>query len=127
MGLRPAAASFFASFFAACNIALRTFSKSKLLERLEATGRGNRLDRLIAQTPDLILMTGMVRAVLNMITLLAVFAALQPESQSFGRENHERATDEAEQGVEPEAPIDFFEIPNGCSTQLRERCEGDVS
>ena len=61
-------------FFAACNVSLKIYSLSKLTEIMEAAGRADRVDSFIARVPRMQLVTGTIRATLNLAVLLAVLA-----------------------------------------------------
>ena len=66
-------------FFAACNVALRTYSKSKLTELLEARGREDELKSFYAHAAALSLMTAAARVVLVLVFILAVLDLLEPQ------------------------------------------------
>lgn len=59
-------------YFAACHIALKTFSRARLQELLEEQGRGDRLEPFVAQKRNFLLMTGGVRVCLSLAVLLAI-------------------------------------------------------
>jgi len=63
--------------FAACNVSLNIFSRSKLIEILKATGRSDRVDDFIDRVPRMQLVTGTIRATLNLVVLVAVLAYLR--------------------------------------------------
>ena len=61
-------------YFAACQIALRDFSRPRMQELLDPEGTGN-LDRyqtFLDEVPRLLVMTGFVRSLLNLIVVLSV-------------------------------------------------------
>ena len=57
-------------YFAACNIAIKTFSRARLMDRLEERGQQARFDPFIRRRANLILMTGTLRIGLNLLALL---------------------------------------------------------
>ena len=59
-------------YFAACNIALKSFNRKRLSELLEAAGRADRMAPFLARRARLLLMTGTIRACLNFVVLLAM-------------------------------------------------------
>ncbi len=67
-------------YFAACQIALKNFSRSRLQEMLDARRADDvneqqgqaRYDRFIEELPRLLVMTGFVRSVLNLMIVLSV-------------------------------------------------------
>ena len=59
-------------YFAACSSALRIFSKAKLDDLLEAQDRSDRLDPFLERCPMLLMMTGMLKATLNLVVLLSI-------------------------------------------------------
>ncbi len=62
-------------YFAACNVALKTFSKARMLDLLEHKGHENWFELFDDRTAKLVLMTGVFRAAFNLIVLIAVFDA----------------------------------------------------
>lgn len=61
-----------ASYFAACHIALKNFSRTRLAELLNERGKAQRLEPFLAQLNDLQLMTGTLRTCLNLVVLLTI-------------------------------------------------------
>ncbi len=59
-------------YFAACNVALKRFNRKRLTERLEASGRLDRLEKFLGRLDRLILLTGAVRSVMTLLVLTAV-------------------------------------------------------
>jgi CBS domain containing-hemolysin-like protein len=70
-------ASLIGCYFAACNVALKSFSRSRLAELLEAAGRGRRFEPFVAQVDRLLIVTGIVRTGLSLIVLLAMLYFVQ--------------------------------------------------
>ena len=66
------AACVLGGYFSACNVALKTFSRARLLDQLETWGREDRFDVLARRRSKLILMTGVLRGCLSLIVLLAL-------------------------------------------------------
>ncbi len=65
-------------FFAACGVALRTSSRKRLADRFADRGKPTtKVDTLFDAIPSLTLMTGMVRACLSLVLVLAIFHALE--------------------------------------------------
>ena len=59
-------------FIAACNGALKFYRRSKLTDMMEAADKGQRLETFHQRLPHLQLVTATVRAMLNLIVLLAI-------------------------------------------------------
>ena len=59
-------------YFAACASALRTYSRTRLSELLEDRNQVERLDPFIASGAKLLLMTGTLRTILNLVVLLSI-------------------------------------------------------
>ena len=66
------AACLLGCYFAACHIALKTFSRSRLTELLEDRGREGWFEPFAQRRPRLMLLTGAIRACLNLVVLLAM-------------------------------------------------------
>ena len=67
---------------------MKTFSRAKLSDLLEASGQGHRMGRLVDRLANLLLMTGLLRTGLNLIVLLSVLASIRqrlPDWQPLGR------------------------------------------
>ena len=64
-------------YFAACHIAIKTFSRTRLLELLEQQGRAERLGRFTRLKVKLLLMTGALRVCLSLMVLLAILGYLE--------------------------------------------------
>lgn len=64
-------------YFAACHIALKTFSKARLSELLETRKQDERYDPFIQKVGSLVLMTAMLRSIANFIILLACLYAIE--------------------------------------------------
>ena len=64
-------------FFSACNIALKSFSRTRLAEVLAERGRADCAETFGQRTPDLQLMTGTIRTSLNLAVLLAMMVFVQ--------------------------------------------------
>lgn len=75
--LVAAAAALAACYFSAAHAVLKTFSRKRLSDLLSELGRADELPRVVDHLPGLILMTGVVRAALNVTLVLAVFWAAQ--------------------------------------------------
>lgn len=59
-------------YFAACHIALKAFSRARLLELLELRGQEQRLEPFLNRKNQLLLMTGTARACLSLAVLLVM-------------------------------------------------------
>lgn len=59
-------------YFAACNVALKRFSRKRLAERLEAVGRLDRLERFLVRMDRYILLTGAIRSLMTLLIFTAV-------------------------------------------------------
>ncbi len=57
---------------ASCHNALKIYSRTRLLELLEARARLDRFEPFVQRRPMLLLMTGMVRTCLSLVVLLAI-------------------------------------------------------
>lgn len=64
-------------YFAACHIALKTFSKVRLNELLEEWGQQKRYDPFIDKLASLVLMTATLRSMFNFIILLAALHCIE--------------------------------------------------
>lgn len=64
-------------YFAACHIALKTFSKARLSEFMEDRNQDERYDKFLRKHSSLVLMTATLRSVFNFIILLAALHALE--------------------------------------------------
>jgi CBS domain containing-hemolysin-like protein len=71
------AACFLGCYFAACNIALKTFSRSRLSELLEERNASDRLEPFTQRAPRLMLMTAMVRTSMVLVVLLATLSVVE--------------------------------------------------
>lgn len=80
-------ASVLGCYFAACNVALKRFSRKRLTEHLEAAGRAEQLDRLLPRLDRYILLTGAIR---SLMTLL-IFTGVLLLTESAGWFEHEVA------------------------------------
>lgn len=60
------------AYFASCNIALKVYSRSRLAEILEASGRSDALSAFVDRVPHLQLLTASIRSILNLAVLLLV-------------------------------------------------------
>ena len=67
-------------YFAACSAALRTFSRSRLGDLLEARGHSDRFEPFLARLPKLTLMIATLRTSLNLIVLLAILWIFQDDA-----------------------------------------------
>jgi len=63
-----------ASYIAAINIALKTFSRTRLSDYLDGLGKGEHFERLLQRKSKLILITGTIRMGLSLVILLAVLS-----------------------------------------------------
>ena len=63
-------------FFAACNVALKRFSRSRLLELMEERGCADACSAFVDRTHRLMLLTGAARAALVLVVFLAAHAYL---------------------------------------------------
>jgi putative hemolysin len=64
-------------YFATCNIALKTFSRSRLTELLELRGNAEKVPSFAARSEALQLVTGTIRTCLNLVVLLATLYAFE--------------------------------------------------
>jgi len=64
-------------YFAACHIALRTFSRKRLADLLHNAGRLNRLEYALPRLPRLVLMTGVLRVFFSLAVVLGVLFELE--------------------------------------------------
>ena len=64
-------------YFAACAAGLRTFSRARLEDVLEQSGRSSRFEPFLARTSRLLLLTGSIRTGLNLVVLLVVLWLLE--------------------------------------------------
>ena len=78
------AACLIGCYFAACNIAIKTFSRARLLDQLEERGCEERFEPFIRKRSRLILMTGVLRACLSLLVLLAVLYYFDRAYQQLG-------------------------------------------
>lgn len=65
------------SYLAACNIALKTFSRVALGEMLEEAGKSDRLPAFIARLPKYLLVTATLRSCASLVVLLATLYYVQ--------------------------------------------------
>ncbi|MCX5658532.1 MAG: hemolysin family protein [Planctomycetota bacterium] len=79
------AAALLSCYFAACTHALKTFNRSRLIERLEAMGRGHRIAFFTDRADDLALLTGIVRSCLNMAVVLCTLLWVEGRWPDHGR------------------------------------------
>ncbi len=70
-------------YFAACHVALKTFSRAKLSDLLEAANGQDRLGRFVERGPKLLLMTGTVRTALNLVVILAVLSSVRQSAPTW--------------------------------------------
>jgi len=75
--LIAAAAALTACYFSAAHAVLKTFSRKRLGDLLAELGRADELARVVDHLPGLILMTGVVRAAMNVTLVLALVWAAQ--------------------------------------------------
>lgn len=75
--LVAAAAALTACYFSAAHAVLKTFSRKRLGDLLAELGRADELPRVVDHLPGLILMTGVVRAAMNVTLVLALLWAAQ--------------------------------------------------
>ena len=66
------AACIVGGYFAACNIALKSFSRSRLAELLEAMGKADRAAAFVGRVRQLQLLTAAARTCLSLVVLLAM-------------------------------------------------------
>ncbi len=71
------------SYFAACHVALKTYSRSKLSDLMEAKGKLDRLDRFLQRLAQHQLLTGTARTCLNLVVLLAVLYFFEHDPYSL--------------------------------------------
>jgi putative hemolysin len=71
-------------YFAACNIALKSFSRSRLSELLEQRQQPDRFDAFMPRVPRLMLMTGMIRTGLSLVVLLAMLWVVEGQTTHLG-------------------------------------------
>lgn len=64
-------------YFGACHAALKTYSRSRLADVLEARGRLARLEALTLRLPRMLLATGLLRTCLGLVVVLAVLDEVQ--------------------------------------------------
>ncbi len=74
-------AALLSSFFGACHYALHHFSRNRLEEVLEQRGKTNRLT-LLDRADEYVLLTGLLRALLNLVILLSIVAWLAPPTEA---------------------------------------------
>ncbi len=72
-------AALLSGYVSALHLALRSFSRIRLTEELESRGQSSHFDLLTEKTDKLLLMTGTLRTVFNIITLLAVLHLIDQE------------------------------------------------
>lgn len=77
-----AVSSLLSCFYTAVNYALLDFSRSRLAQLLEARNKTHHIEHLSEFRESLLLMTALLRAVLNLVVLLAIFAWLAPPAES---------------------------------------------
>ena len=77
------AAAALSCYFSACHIALKTFSRTRLSDILEQRGRANRLESIVARLPSTMIVAGLMRTMLNLVVLLAVFYEVE-SSRTWG-------------------------------------------
>ena len=73
------AAALLCCYVASCNIALKTFSRKRLTDRLVERDREERLEPLVNQLPRLLLLTGVLRAALTLVIVLAIVYLIDEE------------------------------------------------
>lgn len=78
------AACLLSCYFAACNIALKTFSRKRLADLFEERGRADRLEPLLARLSNLLLLTGVLRTCFGLIVLLGTLYYIQTQMQEQG-------------------------------------------
>ncbi len=76
-------AALLSSFFGSCHNALHHYSRTRLEEILAARGRIERL-RLLERRGEFVMLTGFLRALLNMVIILSAVAWLAPPTQATG-------------------------------------------
>lgn len=64
-------------YFAACHIALKTYSKARLSELMEERNQEARYNKFLRKHSSLVLMTATLRSIFNFIILLAALHALE--------------------------------------------------
>ncbi len=64
-------------FFAACHAALKTFSRKRLADLMEASGRAHRLEALDRRLPALQLLTGVLRVACGVVVIIATIELVQ--------------------------------------------------
>jgi len=67
-------------YFAACTIALRTFSRPRFLELLEELGREDRYEAFVQQRLQLQLATATIRSAMSLLVLLAVLYQIEHQT-----------------------------------------------
>ncbi len=70
-------ATLLATYVSACNVALKTFSRRRLEEKLEEQGRQAAMKTLVRRLPKLQVMTGLLRTGFSLLVLLAVLDLLE--------------------------------------------------
>ena len=64
-------------YFAACSAALRSFSRSKLSDLLEESGKSQKLGPFLERTSQLVLITSTMRVGLNLVVLLCILSLFE--------------------------------------------------
>lgn len=82
------AASLLSCYFAACTQALKTFNRTRLLERLEETRRAHRIAFFTDRAEDLALLTGTIRSCLNMAVVLFALVWVEGRFPDLKRGEH---------------------------------------
>ena len=72
-------------YFAACNIALKTFSRARLSELLEDLGQIERFESFVKRKSKLMLLTGAVRTCLGLVVLLLLLSYFERGFPQAGR------------------------------------------
>src|SRR5947207_1360449 len=75
---------FISSYYSACHLALRSFSRSHFIELLAERRKTARAESFFENVDRLLLMTGTLRSLLNMVTLLAALFLVEVVSESTG-------------------------------------------
>ena len=73
-------ATLLACYFSACNIALRTFSRTRVADLLERAGKAHRLEPFVERVDHYLLITAMLRTCLGFVILLSALYLIQRQT-----------------------------------------------
>ncbi len=72
-----AAAALLGCYFAACHVALKTFSRKRLADLLAEKGRAEQVERAVERMGHLLMVSGFIRSCMSVIVVLAIVHHLQ--------------------------------------------------